>query len=260
MSSILFKNIIVHYKTEGKGKTKIVLLHGFMESLEIWKDYSKELSKSHTVISIDLLGHGKSQCLAYVHSMEEMAEAVNAVLKELDVRKVVFVGHSLGGYVALAFAELYIHKMKGLCLFNSSAAADSPQKKQDRLRAIEVVKKNHELFIKMAIPNLFYDQENYSKAIRQTLKIAIKTTKQGIVAALNGMMQRPNREIIIKFSQYPVFFVIGKNDTVVSYQQAIDQCQLAKQHSYYLSENGGHMCFMEDTQSIEHLKTFVYHC
>ncbi|MCX6182457.1 MAG: alpha/beta hydrolase [Bacteroidetes bacterium] len=257
MSSILFKNITIHYKKEGSGKTNVVLLHGFLEGLDIWKDYSKELSKSYTVISIDLLGHGKSQSLAYVHTLEEMAEAVNEVLKALDLRKAIFVGHSLGGYVALAFAELYIHKVKGLCLFNSSASADSEQKKKDRLRAIEVVKQNHELFIKMAIPNLFSAPEGNKKAIEKTLKIALKTPKQGIIAAINGMMQRPNREIIIKFSQYPVFFVIGKNDAVVPFEVAIQQCELAKEHSYYLSEKGSHMCFFEDEEALVRLKEFI---
>lgn len=260
MKFIFFKGIKIQYKKEGSGKKTVVLLHGFLEALDIWKAYSKELSKTHTVISIDLLGHGKSQCLAYVHTMEEMAEAVNAVLKELDIRKAIFVGHSLGGYVSLAFAELYIHKVKGLCLFNSTAVADNDQKKQDRLRAIEVVKSNHELFVKMSIPNLFHEQDKYIKAIEKTLKIAIKTPKQGIIAALNGMMQRPNREIILKFSQYPVFFVIGKNDGVVPYEVALKQCKLAKEHSWYLSEEGSHMCFFEDANAIEELKKFIQTC
>jgi pimeloyl-ACP methyl ester carboxylesterase len=260
MSFLLFKNININYKKQGKGKTNVVLLHGFLEGLDIWKDYSKELAKTYTVISIDLLGHGKSQCLAYVHTMEEMAEAVDAVLKELDIRKAVFVGHSLGGYVSLAFAELYIHKVKGLCMFNSTAAADAEQKKADRLRSIEIVKSNHELFIKMSVPNLFFNQKKYIKEIEKTLKIAIKTPKQGIIAAINGMMQRPSREIILKFSQFPVFYVIGKNDNVVHYEVAIKQCELAKEHSYYLSEKGSHMCFFEDEEALEQLKKFIATC
>ncbi|MFM7022496.1 MAG: alpha/beta fold hydrolase [Flavobacteriales bacterium] len=260
MAIIQFKNISIHFKKQGKGKTNVVLLHGFLESLEIWKDYSKELAKSHTVISIDLLGHGQSQCLAYVHQMEEMAEAVDAVLRELDVRKAVFVGHSLGGYVALAYAECYVHKVKGLCLFNSNAAADSATKKQDRLRAIEVVKKSHELFIKMAIPNLFYHPEPYKKQIAQTLKIALKTPKQGIIAAISGMRQRMNREVVVRFAPYPVFYVIGKHDTVVPYEMALSQAKLAKDHSYYLSENGGHMCFFEDEEALAKLEEFIREC
>lgn len=260
MKYIYFKNTKISYKTEGKGKTNVVLLHGFLESLDIWKAYSKELAKLHTVISIDLLGHGNSACLAYVHTMEEMAEAVNEVLRFLDIRKAIFVGHSLGGYVSLAFAELYPNKIKGLCMFNSTAAADAEGKKLDRLRAIELVKSNHELFVKMSIPNLFSNPKKYMKAIERTLKFALKTPRQGIIAALNGMMQRQNREVILKFSFYPVFYVIGKFDTVVPFEIAIQQCALAKNHSYYLSETGSHMCFYEDAEALVQLMNFIKKC
>ena len=260
MNSIFFKNTKISYKTEGSGKTNVVLLHGFLESIDIWKAYSKELSKNNRVVSIDLLGHGQSACLAYVHTMEEMAEAVNEVLRFLDIRKAIFVGHSLGGYVSLAFAELYPNKIKGLCMFNSTAAADAEGKKLDRVRAIELVKSNHELFVKMSIPNLFSNPKKYMKAIERTLKFALKTPRQGIIAALNGMMQRQNREVILKFSFYPVFYVIGKFDTVVPFEIAIQQCALAKNHSYYLSETGSHMCFYEDAEALVQLMNFIKKC
>jgi pimeloyl-ACP methyl ester carboxylesterase len=260
MAITAFKNININYKVQGKGKTNVVLLHGFLESLEIWKEYSAALAKSFTVISIDLLGHGKSECIGYAHSMEEMAEAVNAVLKDLDVRKAVFVGHSLGGYVTLAFAEKYPDKMKGLCMFNSTAAPDSEQKKEDRLRALEVVKYNHEIFIKMSIPNLFADQERYVKQIEKTLKIAIKTPKQGIMAAISGMRERKNREIILKFVPCKTYYIIGKHDTVVPYEVAIEQAKLNDEGDYYLSEEGSHMCFFEDAQAYVHLKKFIASC
>ncbi len=260
MPFVSFKNTNTFYKVQGKGKTNVVLLHGFLESSEIWKEYSKALSKHFTVISIDLLGHGNSQSVGYVHTMDEMAEAVNTVLKELDVRKVVLVGHSLGGYVSLAFAENYPDKMKGLCMFNSTALSDSEQKKEDRKRAVEVVKQNHELFIKVAIPNLFADQERHAKEIKRILKFALKTSKQGVIAAISGMMQRPNREIILKFVPCSTFYVIGKRDMVVPYEVAIEQSQLNENGSYYLSEEGSHMCFFEDPQAYSHLKKFIASC
>ena len=260
MSTAIFKNININYKVQGTGKTNVVLLHGFLESLEIWKEYSAALAKSFTVISIDLVGHGKSECVSYMHTMEEMAEAVDAVLKAEGIRKAVFVGHSLGGYVTLAFADKYPDKMKGLCMFNSTAAPDSEARKEDRLRAIDVVKYNHEIFVNMSIPNLFADQEKYMKQIEKVLKIAIKTPKQGIIAAISGMRERKNREIILKFVPCKTYYIIGKHDTVVPYEVAIEQALLNDEGAYYLSEEGSHMCFYEDAQAFVHLKKFIASC
>jgi len=257
MLATLFKNISINYKVQGKGKTNVVLLHGFLESLEIWKEYSTELAKTFKVISIDLLGHGKSQCIGYMHTMEDMAEAVNAVLKEVGVRKAAFVGHSLGGYVTLAFAEKYPSKLKGLCMFNSTAASDSEQKKEDRLRAVEVVKYNHEIFVKASIPNLYVDHDKHADFIERSFEIAIATPKQGIIAATMGMRERPSREKVLKNIACKTFYVIGKRDTVVPYETAIKQAKLNSRGDYYLSEEGGHMCFFEDVHAFEALKNFL---
>lgn len=100
---IYYKNTAVHFSDYGKG-TAVVLLHGFLENQTMWDDTVAVLSKKYRVITIDLLGHGLTENLGYIHTMEQMAEAVREVLVHLKVRKSFFVGHSMGGYVALAFA------------------------------------------------------------------------------------------------------------------------------------------------------------
>lgn len=244
-----YKGVKVSYDYRGKkGKPTVVLLHGFLETRKVWGDYVKVLSKKYAVLNIDLLGHGKTGCLAYVHTMEEMAEMVRAVLKTHDVRKGLFVGHSMGGYVALAFAEMFPDNVKGICLFNSSAFADSESKRLDRDRAIKVVKSNHERFINEVIPKLFVrmDTPALKAALKQTLKEALRTPKQGIVAALEGMKIRENREIVLKFAPCPVMFVIGKQDGLLNYKDLIEQSKLNERGVHYLSERGGHLCFFED--------------
>lgn len=246
---LLYKGIKVSYEFRPhKGKSTVVLLHGFLESQEVWKDYIKELAKKYAVVAIDLLGHGKTACLAYVHSMEEMADQVKAVLKAHDIRKSILVGHSMGGYVALAFAEKYPDNIKGICLFNSSAFADSDSKKLERDRAIKVVKKHHERFISEAIPNLFASTEGpvLKGAVKKLLNIALRTPKQGVISALEGMKIRDNRELILKFAPCPVFYVIGKKDKLLPFELLIEQSLLNEKGSYYLSESGGHLCFFED--------------
>ena len=123
-----FKGIDLFYTDEGTG-TPVILLHGFLENLSMWHDLTPELSKKHRVICIDLLGHGNTACLGYIHSMELMAEAVEAILKHLQIKQSVLIGHSMGGYVALAYAENNPKNVLGLCLMNSTALADSPEKK-----------------------------------------------------------------------------------------------------------------------------------
>src|SRR4051812_6939833 len=102
----IFRETKVRYSDKGKGRV-IVLLHGFLESLEIFDELSAKLSKSFRVISIDLPGHGQTPVLGYIHSMELMAQCVKSVLDSLHLKKYVVVGHSMGGYAALAFAELF---------------------------------------------------------------------------------------------------------------------------------------------------------
>ncbi|MCF6249246.1 MAG: alpha/beta hydrolase, partial [Desulfobacula sp.] len=137
--SIIFKKSVIAYRKKGKG-TALVFLHGFLENKSMWKDYFEVLSQTHTVIGIDLPGHGKSEDIAYVHTMEEMAEAVKAVIKHENIRKHYLIGHSMGGYVSMAYAEKYSDALKGVVMFHSTASADTDEKKINRSRAVKVVK------------------------------------------------------------------------------------------------------------------------
>ena len=113
------------------------------------------MSEKHRVIRIDLLGHGQTENQNEVHSMEDQAALVKAVLEELGIDKYTVIGHSMGGYIALALAEIYPEDLKGLCLMNSTSMADSDEKKLNRDRAVEAVENNHRSFIRIAIPGLF---------------------------------------------------------------------------------------------------------
>jgi pimeloyl-ACP methyl ester carboxylesterase len=256
--SIKFKSINVSFTDSGKGKA-VVFLHGFLESKEIWESFAKKLSKTQRVISIDLLGHGKTDCLSYVHTMEEMAEAVQAVLHHLKLRKYFLVGHSLGGYVSLALGENNPDNIKGLVMFHSTSHGDDKQKRRDRDRLIKVVKHNPKILIDEAVPFLFNTKHKPRiKEINRIKKIANKTSKQGIIAALEGMKIRLDREIILKFAPYPVKYIIGEMDNILSYKDLIAQAQLPKKGTYVLLKNVGHMGFLEaKDETFEAIKKFV---
>jgi len=211
-----YKNINIHYTDQGKG-TAVVLLHGFLENSTMWNPFISKLTKRNRIITIDLLGHGKTECLGYIHSMEEMAEVVKAVLSKLRLRRIVLIGHSMGGYVALAFTEKYSKNIKGLCLMNSTAIADSKEKKINRDRGIIAVKQNHKSFIRISISNLFRPKNRiiFKEEIEKVKEEALKIPVQGIVAALEGMKARKNRTQILKSKLFNKMMIIGTHEPVL---------------------------------------------
>ena len=119
-----------------------MLLHGFLETSKIWEPFINQLSLRRQVICIDLPGHGKTGIFGDVHTMELMADVVNAVLTELNISRATILGHSMGGYVSLAFAEKYPEKISGIVLLNSTPEADSEEKRINRDKAARLVSKN----------------------------------------------------------------------------------------------------------------------
>src|SRR5690606_17640534 len=213
------------FYTDSGEENSIVLLHGFLENSTMWHHFIPKLSKKNRVICIDLLGHGKTGCLGYIHTMELMAEGVEAVLNHLKIDKSILIGHSMGGYVALAFAEKNPNAVKGLCLMNSTALADSVEKQNNRDRAIDAVKQNYKVFIRMAIANLFRPKNRiiFSEKINDVISDALKTPVQGIVAALEGMKVRKNRAFLLQTKTFKKMIVIGKKDPALNYMSLIEQ-------------------------------------
>ena len=250
MSSFFtYKNINIHFEVKGKGKT-VVLLHGFLENSTMWKLILEELSKKHRVVCIDLLGHGKTENLGYIHTMEAQAEMVKAVLNHLKLRKYILIGHSMGGYVALAFAKLFPQNVKGISLMNSTALPDSKDKKINRDRAIVAVKQNHKTFIRIAIPMLFSEGNRtiFSSEISTITNEALKISPQGIIAALEGMKIREDSTLIYNATTFPIQLIIGKQDPALDYASLIAQ---TKNTNVEITEfQDGHMSHFENTNEL----------
>ncbi|WP_333877816.1 alpha/beta fold hydrolase [Flavobacterium sp.] len=246
---IIYKNTKIAYTDQGKG-TAVVLLHGFLENQTMWDAFVPELSKKYRVITLDLLGHGQTECLGYVHTMEDQADMVFALCAFLKIRKVVLVGHSMGGYVALAFAELYPDYMKGLFLLNSTSRADSDERKANRDRAVVCVKQNYGAFVSMSIANLFAEdnRERLAEVIEKVKEQALKTPLQGIVAALEGMKIRKDREVILHFAPYPMHLVLGQKDGVLVYEDSLEQIEDTRVELTTFPD--GHMSHIENEQEL----------
>jgi len=217
----------------------------------MWDAFVPVFSKSHRLVAIDLLGHGRSGCAGYIHTMEDQANLVREVLRELKIRKAVFVGHSMGGYVALAFAALFPNMLKGLVLLNATSKADSSERKLNRDRAIVAVKQNHTAFVRMAIANLFSDanRERLSDVIEAVKNEALKTPLQGIIAALEGMKIRADREPLLRTSTFPILLILGKNDSVLDYEDTVKQ--LLKTNVALVTFPDGHMSHLENEAELK---------
>lgn len=243
---IKFRDANIAYTVSGRGNT-LVLLHGFLESTLIWNDFVLVLEKHFQVVCIDLPGHGESDCISYVHEMEMNAEVVYTVLQHLQIESCVMAGHSMGGYVTLAFAEKYSELLKGICMFHSTALPDSEEKKRDRDRTINIVKKDAMTFIRAVIPNLFAssNKEKFKTEINELISAAAQMPVQGIIATLEGMKIRKDRTQVLKEVNVPVLIIAGKQDTAVLFDSLLPQLALSKHCEALILDNVGHTGFIE---------------
>ncbi len=246
---ISYKNIQIAFTVEGKGET-IVLLHGFLESSTIWKNVVSAFKETHQIIAIDLLGHGKTEKLGYIHSMETMAETVHAVLSELKVEKASIIGHSMGGYVALAFAEKFPQRLEKLVLLNSSTVADSEERKENRDRAKRLVKQNKQAFISMAIKNLFTDENRNAlrTEINALVEEAVQLPEEYIIASVEGLKNRKDRTEILQQYSGEKIIIAGKNDPVVPFKEI--EAIAEKTNSTFISFEDGHMSYLENKEEL----------
>ena len=243
---ITFQSQPIHYKSEGLGNV-IVLLHGFLESLEIWDAFSTDLSTSFQVVTIDLPGHGASGYFGEVHSMELMADSVHAVLTHLNIEHCVVIGHSMGGYVAVQLAEKYPELVQGFGFFHSHADVDTPEGKHNRDRVITILRKNYISWVSQFIPDLFAGQNKtvFTKEIEAIQTIASKMDANAIIAAQAGMRDREPKLDFLTVTTQPVFYIIGKDDSKMPVTKVLEQSLLPKHCEVLLLSNVGHMGFLE---------------
>ena len=247
--SLSFKNIKISYTDSGKGPV-VVLLHGFLENKRMWKEIVPKVSNTNRVLAIDLLGHGQTDCLGYVHSMELMAEVVLAVLKLLRIRKITIIGHSMGGYVSLALADKRPEMIRGLCLLNSTSLSDDTVRKKLRERANKMVQSNFTNMVRMSFVNLFGEENKavFAFEIENALNDALKTSLQGYMACQEGMRIRPNRMAVLKNYSFKKLYILGKKDPVLSVEEALEEAKEIQAESVILS--GGHMSHIENTNEL----------
>ncbi|GAA4433969.1 alpha/beta hydrolase [Pontibacter saemangeumensis] len=235
------------YTDAGSGDT-LVFLHGFCESKQVWADFVKPLANQFRTIALDLPGHGGNTGNSGNLSIENQAEDVRRQLDELEVKRCILVGHSMGGYVGMAFAEKYGHMLGGLCLFHSSALPDTDEKKENRNKTIDFVERNGvTAFINPFIEPLFYagNRDRLKQEIELMKEIGRRTPKEAVVGALTAMRDRPDRTAVLKQARFPVLFIFGKEDGAVPLEKALEQCHLPDNSTVLFLGNTGHMGMFE---------------
>ena len=256
------KSIIVNgrrlvYRSAGEGPL-VVLLHGFGEDGRIWKHQVDALAGYRFIVP-DLPGSGASE-LAEDMSMEGMAyiiqqlvlqEAGGTGIRDAEKPPVSLIGHSMGGYIALAFAEKYQHLLNGFGLFHSTAFADSEEKKETRRKGISFIEEHGAAaFLKTTIPNLYgpVTKEQHGHRIAAHLEQAGNFSGAALVSYYVSMMQRPDRRHVLSETRLPVLFIMGKHDTAVPMEDGLKQCHLPNQSYVHILENAGHMGMVEEPE------------
>jgi pimeloyl-ACP methyl ester carboxylesterase len=252
IQKLAFQKGEIYYQIQGSGPV-LVLLHGFLEASFIWDGFVDLLSKSHQVVTIDLLGHGKTTVSAPIFTMETQAEMVHEVMKKENITQAHLVGHSMGGYIALAFLEKFPEMVQKITLLNSTSIADNEERKALRDRAMVAVQQNKDLYVGMAVANLFAEDNRtlFAKEIEWIKHEAQKTSAEGIIACIKGMKIRKDRTFLLHQNLVPIQVILGEKDPVLPMESQEFLKEIPFVKVYYFPD--GHMSWMENKTGLFHL-------
>jgi pimeloyl-ACP methyl ester carboxylesterase len=260
--SIHYQNANISYRIAGKGKT-VMLLHGFGEDGTVWEHQIEALQDDYRLIIPDIPGSGNSGFLPN-GNIETYAQILKAIIDiELPKTEQDFslIGHSMGGYIALAFAEKYPSMLNSLGLFHSSAFADNEEKKEVRTKAISFIKeKGGYSFLKTSIPGLF--NEKFAADNQEDIESLIEKSKAFTSAALaqyyQAMIDRPERIVLLKTFKKPVLFIIGEFDKAIPLETSLAQCHMPAISHVHILAKSAHMGMFEETEKANQvLKNFL---
>lgn len=238
----------LHLCDSGSGESCIVLLHGYLESMLVWDDFVPLLYKQVRVVTIDLPGHGISVVEGECHTMEFLADTIHHALNELSIDKCTLVGHSMGGYAALAFCAKYPEQLDAVVLLSSTPNGDTAEKRENREREIKLIKAGKKEALASVAPAAGFAEQNrhrlapYIDDLRDQVMI---TEDEGIVALLNGMMQREDQNQMLRQSTVKQHFIFGGKDGYIPREVAEAIAAAHPQASTHWLEESGHMGFVE---------------
>ncbi|MFN8381342.1 MAG: alpha/beta hydrolase [Anaerolineales bacterium] len=234
-------NIDLSYERNGTG-TPLVLIHGYPLDLSIWDNVVPLLENDFDVIVPDLRGFGESSTVDTSYSMLDFANDIAGLLDFLGVEKAAFAGHSMGGYVALAFAKEYPERVSGLALVSSQAAADAPERKAGRYKtARDVAEKGVDVVAEAMTSKLSANEK-----VQEFVNLLIKAQSQpGIIGALKAMAEREDFMTTLPQFTFPILLIHGDADALISIDRAKEIKSVVPSAQLIKLKKAGHMPMME---------------
>ena len=252
----------IQYFKLGTGKP-IVFLHGFGEDAAIWMPHAQLLSNQYLLIVPNIPGTGKSDLTPSI-SLYEIADCIKAILDYEHIQKITLIGHSMGGYVTLHFAEKYPQILNGMGLYHSSAFADTNEKKENRKKGIDFIKKNGSAkFLESIAENLFstFTKEKRKKIITDYIINIPLFSNEAVIAYYNAMINRTEKTSVLNNSSIPTLFIVGKEDKAVPVSDTMQQLHLPNTSFITILDKVGHMGMLESFSTCHHsLTEFIQYC
>ncbi|HDR68544.1 MAG TPA: alpha/beta hydrolase [Bacteroidaceae bacterium] len=246
--SINFKGAEVVYTDSGKGVV-LFFLHGYLETMEIWYDFNQLLRDRYRIITMDIPGHGESKHWNEALHVDEIASSVLYIIDREKINRIYLIGHSLGGYITMAFAELYRERLKGYCLFHSTCFPDTEEKRINRDREIRIIKngkKNQVINVNIARGFADDNLDRLRDQVERAKMIAHSCSDEGTIALLRAMKSRPDRSHILAKADLPVLLIGGMKDNYISAEDFEKLTRIAPHATVVKLENSGHMGFVEE--------------
>jgi pimeloyl-ACP methyl ester carboxylesterase len=246
---IQFRGESLEYEIRGSG-LYVMLVHGFTEDRRIWDPLIAGMEDKYCWILPDLPGSGESAFNASLHQLKDFGEVLKMIVEIENIRALVMIGHSMGGYISLAFAEKYPSALMALGLFHSSSYEDSTEKKESRDKNIRFIQKNGAgPFVEQSIPGLYghaFATEN-PEEIRKQIDRYANFKPESLVLYLSAMKQRPATTGVLKSFTKPTLFIMGEEDKAVPVKDALEQCHLPQISYIHILTHTAHMGMIENT-------------
>ena len=241
----------MHVADSERGQKCIVLLHGYLESMLVWDEFISLLKDEMRVVVLDLPGHGVSMINGETHTMEYLADCVGLTMEALGVEKYSVVGHSMGGYVALAMLDKYAKNLESITLLSSTTSADSQEKCDRRRREIELIKAGKKNTLARLVPHQGFALENVKRLndyIEDLRELILITEDEGVIAILGGMIERKSRGEQLRDSAIPHLFIFGRHDFYIPEEVAEEMIAADSGAKVLWLEHSGHMGFIEEPE------------
>lgn len=241
----------MHIADTEHGERCVVLLHGYLESMIVWDEFVDLLKDKVRVVTLDLPGHGISNVIGEVHTMEYLAKCVGDAMAALGIERYSMVGHSMGGYVSLAMLDDYRDHIENIILLSSTTSADSQEKCDRRRREIELIKAGKKNTLARLVPHAGFAPENVKRLqdyIEDISELILMTEDEGVIAILGGMIERQSRGDMLRKSGIPHLFIFGRHDYYIPEEVAQEMIAEDPTAEVVWLEHSGHMGFIEEPE------------